>query len=245
MLVKDKDGNITGYDLSKDPIFTKMASDNADLVKLVKGLTPIVQQVLTQNSEFKTKLAALEAGGGNSRSKDDNGDNGDIDDDVDISKLDNSKFQKLLLGEVGKLLDERLKPLNETVTGVRKEFMTDRFRAEAKDLKGKFKDFTDWEDEMAALAKNHPSLNLRQLRAMAREESPDKAKELDEKYKEKPENKEEITMFGGYRPSTGTETGGKGEQKLTSEEAGEKAWTETVSQFPGFEKFAGDDKVFV
>lgn len=223
--------------LAADPTFKQLQAGMNDMGKLVRGMVTIQQQQTAVLNDVRTKLSTA-PNAQNEPNKD--GDDGD-DGEVDVNSLDNAGFQKFLMKGVGKLLDEKFGQIGQKIDGVSSEFRTDKLRSQYKDIKETNLDFDDWADEMQALAKENPGLNLKQLYTLARSENETKAKELDAKYAktkdgEKAKEDHTLTLFGGYRPTIGKTDGdqsGKKAEKLTAEEAGAKAWEETVSRFPG------------
>ena len=96
------------------------------------------------------------------------------------------------------------------------------------------KDFWDWKDEMIALGGRIPNATPEELYTLARTKNPDRATELDEKYKEagKDEENEEGKKtpkggFGGLTPTSGHRT--VPNQRMNREQAVGNAWTETMS----------------
>lgn len=84
---------------------------------------------------------------------------------------------------------------------------------------------------MITLNKRLPSASPEELYQLARTKNPTRATEFDEKYKEKgtdekDEKTEKKTNFGGLTPTSGYRT--EPNQRMTREQANEKAWTETM-----------------
>lgn len=220
------------FELAKDPGFVEMQ-------KMMKGMVAIISQQGSMIGQMRTlieKGAAAPAKGG--KKDDDDTD----DDEVDVDKLSNKEFMALMMKNVGGLLDEKIGKVTEKVEGVSKTMNTKEITAQYNDLKGKHKDFDEWADEMKALSTENPTLSLKRLYALARQENPDKAKTLDEKYTEKKDDTEDktLTLFGGFRPTTKTsgEDGkdGKKAEKLTVDQALDKAWEEAVAKVPALGK---------
>lgn len=219
-------------DLDNAPIIKTLTIQLGEVGKLVRGMVAIQAQQTSAIRELTTKQAAAVTDKSGVDEKDEN-------DDIDVNSLDNGAFQKLIMKEIGGMLDERLGQFGQKLDGVTTEFRTGKLREEYDKIKKDHPDFDDWSDEMKALAKTNPGLSLKQLYNLVRSEDTKKAKELDEKYvkaddKGKPDTG--LTMFGGFRPTIGKTGGGdagKGGEKLDAAKAGEKAWEETVSRYPG------------
>jgi hypothetical protein len=220
-------------DLSKNPTIMEMT-------KMMKGLAAIVQQQTSTISNLNANISNLTATGGKSKAKAE-----EEEEEVDPEKLSNKQFQELILGKVGTLLDDKLKGVLDRVEGTSRDLNRFRIGEEAKALMAKHKDFGDWNDEMAALAKVHPTLDLGSLYKLARLGDDSKAKELDTKYAPKDEGKpsEKLKIFGGFKPSKtgdGDSSGNKEEKKMTTDEALEAAWNEAVEAAPMLAQ-TGDD----
>lgn len=221
-------------DIDAHPTIKAMQASLGDVGKLLKGVVTIQQQQSAVLNDIRTKVASAPAA---HNEPDDDSD----DEPVDVNSLDNSAFQKLLMKEIGGIIDEKLGAFGQKVDGVANTFHTDRLRKEYGELKKDHPDFDDWQEEMQALAKENPGLGLKRLYTLARSENDVKAKELDAKYaKAKGDGKEKddhtLTLFGGFRPTIGKTDGdqpGKKGEKLTADQAGAKAWEETVAKFPG------------
>lgn len=218
------------FELGKDPAF-------AEMQKMFRGLVTIVQQQGAAMTQMRT---LLEKGATAPKGKDKDDDDDD-DDDVDVDKLSNKEFMALMMKNVGGLLDEKIGTVAKKVDGVAQTVNTKEITTQYNDLKGKHKDFEEWADEMKALSQENPTLSLKRLYTLARQENPDKAKTLDDKYVEKKDVKDDsLTLFGGYRPTTKTsgEGGkdGKTREKLSIDQALDKAWEEAVDKVPALGK---------
>jgi len=234
------------YDLTKDPAFLALKEEFGKVGKAVAGVLAIAQANNTSNSELKKLVENLQKGAkpGTNRADDDDDDDDDDIDPEDLDEIPAGKFRKALLTEVGKLLDGKLAEVSTGMQNLSRGIRTTELRGEAKELAGKHKDFEEWANEMNTLGKDNPKLSLKQLYTLARSEYPEKAKELDEKFVEKPEKKDDsLSLFGGFRPTIGTDTGGKDETPKTAEEASEAAWKETVEKFPALARLGGDGDV--
>lgn len=217
-------------------VITELKKQLDDSNKLLKGLAALVQQQGAAITSINTNLTTL--------SKSHTQPNGDDDDDddgeVDFDGMKQGDFAKFMIKEVGKLLDQRLTDVDGKVKGVVTEFRNDKIRDQFVKLSSDIKDFRDWGEEISALSKIHPSLNLKQLYTLARDGDPDKAKQMDEKYAEKKEEpKGEMSLFGGFRPTIGKASGdgdGKEAKKMTADEAMNASWNAIMTEFPALAK---------
>lgn len=218
-------------DLSKEPTILEMQ-------KMMKGLAAIVQQQTGTINQLNTTISEMSKSSGGGKAK-------EQEEEVDLENMKPADFQAFILKQVGGMLDEKLKGVVERVEGTSRDLNRFRVGQDAEKLIAKHKDFSDWNDEMAALAKVHPTLGLADLYRLARSGDEKKAKELDEKYTPKEEKKDDaggLRLFGGFRPSKTTEgaDGGEPPKKVTTTEALNKAWDEAVSEFPQLAKMGED-----
>lgn len=203
------------------------------LLDTVKGLALLVQQGQQQQVKLREEVSGLvtklnENPGGR---KSDDGD-GDPNPDA-INELDNSGLVKIILQEVGKVMDDKLKAVSDDIKKTNSAVETNELKKEYQRLAGEYKDFTEWNGEMKKLAESHPTLPLEELYHMARRNNSTKTAEIDAKNKAEDDKTKGDThsKFMGLMPtSTPHDAGGK--EKVTQEEAGVKAWDDVVSQFP-------------
>lgn len=224
-------------DLANHEVIKAIQTSLADVGKLVRGMVTIQHQQNAVINDLRVKQAAIPVKSEKDGKDDDEGE----DDDVDVDSLDNKSFQKMIMKNIGGMLDERLGQFGTKLDSVSTEYRNGRLTEEYVKLKSDHKDFDEWSDEMKALAKDNPTLTLKRLYTLARSENADKTKEMDTKYAPKDDVKEKadggLTLFGGFRPTIG-KTGdggesGKNGKKMTPAEAGSQAWEETVAKFPG------------
>lgn len=205
--------------LSEDPSFQ-------ELQKTVKGLGMIVTQQQQQGVKLQESISSLV---GKLDGLVDNPRGNDLDDDDEdaINDLDNKKLVKLVLSEVGKVIDEKIGAVGKRIDSTASKMSEAEVKRQIVDLGAK--DFFDWSDEIGNLAKANPNLSVKQLYKLARDENPEKATQLDEKYKDKSEDKGK--QYLSLMPTSGATA--ESDEKLTSEQALEKAWEETIEEFPG------------
>lgn len=223
------------FELAKDPAFI-------ELQKSLKGMLAIMQQQGQSLASFQKTITEMSTKGGKNGKDTENDDETDDNDEDDPETMAPGKFQKFIIAQVGKLLDSKLKGVTDQLEGTTKNIRMTELSREAQQLMADHKDFKDWQDEMGELAKQHPTLRLNQLYKLARDGNETKAKELDTKYKKPEEKKDDgLSIFGGLRPTGSVKTGNDEKpEKMTATQAADKAWEETVQQFPGLAKLSDD-----
>jgi uncharacterized coiled-coil protein SlyX len=210
------------FDLTKDPAFQEVQ-------RQLKGLGMIVTQQSQSSKKLTESVSALvgKLDGITTTRKDD-----DEDEDEDaLNDLDNKQLVKLVLGEVGKVLDKKLEGVGTKIDATANRLDEAEVKRQVVELGAK--DFFEWGDEISSLAKDNPGLNVKQLYRLARDEDPEKATKLDEKYLgDDKGGKGDGKDFLSLMPTSGA-TFDDETEKLTTEEAKEKAWQETIDEFPG------------
>jgi hypothetical protein len=159
--------------------------------------------------------------------------------DQDIEALSRKDFLGIIMGEVGDLLDDKLKGISDRVESVSSEFETKSVREEVQRAEGKFKDFASWKTEVAQELKRVPDLSVEDAYFLAKQKHPDKAVEiqkgLDKAEKEEEEARRASTQgrspFGGMRPSGGGEVNERDD--MEPDEAAEKAWEDIEESLGG------------
>jgi len=222
----DKNGDGDDLDLSKNPVIVEMG-------KAIKGLGVLLTQQGTAAAKTNESLTALvdsiksgELGGKKKEPE------GDPDPDA-INELDNAALVPLVLSEVGKLLDSKLKVIDTKINVTDQGITDDKVEKEFKALVLTNPDLFEWSGEITELNKTTPGLSIKQLYTLARESNPDKVAEMDEKFKETKEGEKGEADPGliGFMPTSGVTTDDS-DEKLTKEEAADKAWDATLEEFP-------------
>ncbi len=219
----DKDKDDDKLDLSKNPVIIEMG-------KTLKGLGIL----LTQQGAAQAKQAegldslvkSIKEGklGGPPPKKD------DVDPDA-INELENSQLVPLVLAEVGKLLDTKLGDMGKRIDGTDQRFVNKELEGQVKAILIEHKDFLEWSGEIKDLNEKSPGLTMKQLYMLAREANPTKSAEMDEKFKDEGDGKgEEKPGLIGLMPTSGVTV--EGDEKLTTKEASEQAWEDTLENFP-------------
>lgn len=218
---KKDDDKTVDYKIMDDPAFQEMQ-------KAVKGIALLVQNQTTTQAKMQTDFTSALEKLGEPKGKPKHV---SLEEQQEaINDLDNIGLMQLVVTEVGKVVDDKLETVAGKLTETQQDINDTRLAGQLKELMNDHKDFLDWKPELAAIAKEHPTLSIDRIYKLAKIEDPEKAKELEEKYKDdkgKDKDKDFISLMptgGAYDDS---------EEKPTKEEAGNKAWDETVAQFPG------------
>ncbi len=219
---KTKDGD--DLDLSKNPVIIELG-------KAIKGLGALVTQQgaasVKTNESLNVLVESIKSGDLGGKREDPKG---DPDPDA-MDDLTNSQLIPLVLSEVGKLIDGKLKTLDTKIGVTDQGIADDKIEKEFKALVLTNPDLFEWSGEIAALNKTTPGLSIKQLYTLARDGNPDKVAEMDEKFKEKEgDDKKGEPGLLGFMPTSGVTV--DEDEKLTKEEAADKAWDDTLEEFP-------------
>lgn len=217
-----KTGNEDQKKLTDDPAFQEMQ-------KAIKGMALLVQQGQSASTQMQKNFETLvEKIGKPAPIKEKEPDPDDIND------LDNVDLIKLIVGEVGKVVDEKVGRVGESIITTKQDLNDANLRTEVKELMVSNPDLLDWKSEMSSLAKDNPNLSLGRLHTLARAENSEKAEELDIKYKEDSDGgKKEDPGYLSLMPTGGGFIDPDSDEKpMTKEEASDKAWEETLESFP-------------
>lgn len=159
----------------------------------------------------------------------------------DIEKMSRTEFARYLMEQVTSGLDEKLQPFQESVQALSEMSHKDRLSMTFEQARGKFKDFDQWKDEMAALVERTGLTDPEDLYTLARSKNPDKAKELDEAAKAadkeiKQTSKEapQKPSFLGLMPTNSPPSGesSEGPKFKTTQDAAASAFDEIMAGLP-------------
>ena len=185
-----------------------------ELTKKLEVVVGVVQKLGEQNQALQQNFVGLtdKLDGLATGKKDDQED--DDDDvpgigDADLENLDRKGFLEVILTSVNKSVNKAVGSLEEQINGVSTNINTDKLKVQLQEMANSHKDFKDWGPEIKALAQENPTLSPKRLYALARNENPEKAKELDEKYAEEDAGKDDKPVerkggFGGLTPTSGS-----------------------------------------
>lgn len=160
-------------------------------------------------------------------------------DEAVLETMPRSAFSKYLLKAFQRNLDAALKPVTEAVQKAQQTAVSVDVKTQVEKFADQHPDFPEWKDEMLALAKDNPTLSVARLYNLAKLENPDKAKEIDKKFKkDEKEGEQGKAAAGKKKPAANglTPGGSAGEHKpgkMTPQQAANAAWEETVAQFGG------------
>lgn len=155
-----------------------------------------------------------------------------------LEALPRARFGQLLTGKIGKLIEGQLKPLAEQINGVTVATTTERVKTEVANLAAQHKDYWDFQQEMLVLAREHPTLSPTRLYRLARTEHPQKAAEMDKKYKGEADGEDDDGKqrrkinFGGMAPNGAGRDNDKA-RRMAPRDAANAAWDATIEALGG------------
>jgi len=221
---KKKGDDDEKLDLSKNPVILAME-------KAIKGMGMMLTQQgtaqATTNENLGKLIKSIESGKlGNPPKKE------EVDPDA-INELENSQIIPLVLEEVGKLIDKKLGGIKGDLDKTNAEISNRDVEAQFKSLLADNPDLIEWTGEMKDLSEKTPGLSIGQLYTLAKDGNETKVAEMDEKYKDKSDETGGIPdgLTLSFMPTSGV-MAEEGDEKLTKEEAGNKAWDDTMEKFP-------------
>lgn len=152
-------------------------------------------------------------------------------DNAELENLDRAGFLDHIMGEINKSISGLSDGLNNKLSAITERSDTDDTKAELASVQKAHKDFTDWIPEIQQIIKESQGISLSRAYKLARDENPDKAKEVDEMYRDKGNNDGDAkglkqTGFGGLTPTSGVQTDVPTD--MTQDNAVEAAWSETM-----------------
>ena len=219
----DKGKGSEDLDLSKNPAIIEMG-------KTIKGLGILLtQQGAAQAKQTESLSELVETIKAGKLSGTPEPDPKNVDPDA-INELDNSQLVPLVLSEVGKLLDDKLGGINKKVDATDQSILDKDLKSQFTDILKSNPDFLEWSGEIKDLNTKSPGLTMKQVYTLARTENPTKSAEMDEKYKSDEDKSEKKPGLIGLMPTSGVMV--EGDEKLTTKEAGEQAWEDTLESFP-------------
>ena len=156
--------------------------------------------VVRQNEDLQRQLKEALAGAGKKETEEVKPG------EMDLESMSRSDFSKYLMGEFQKTIG---KPLGERISKNEDQRAASAREGEVTVAAGKHGDFWEYQDEIRALAKTHPSLDIESLYALARHASPDKVAaglakvKKEEREVKKKEEEDKPDVFGGLLPTSG------------------------------------------
>ena len=216
------DDKTVDFKLMDDPAFK-------EIQQAVKGIALLVQNQATAQTKMQGDFTeAMKTLAESQKPKP-----ASLEDQQDaINDLDNSGLLQLVVSEVGKVVDSKLGTVADDLKKTNQDINDTRLTGQLRELMNDNPDFLDWKSEMAAIAKENPTLSMERIYKLAKLEDPDKAEDLKKKYSD--DDDDTKGDFISLMPTGGAYD--DSDEKPTKEEAAEKAWEETVAQFPGLEQ---------
>jgi hypothetical protein len=149
----------------------------------------------------------------------------------DLERLGRAEFLDVIVDKMRGIVKEEVGPVGDRVAGVEKSQSTKDVQQQLKEVTEKHKDFWDWKAEIGEKIKTNNLLTAEEAYNLVRIDSPDKAKEMDEKYKADDDKKEvepkrKDLPFGGLTPTSGKTAESEG---MDGADAAEAAWDKVFS----------------
>ncbi|MAH50910.1 hypothetical protein CMI37_34155 [Candidatus Pacearchaeota archaeon] len=155
----------------------------------------------------------------------------------ELDDMSRSEFMQHLVGEIGETV---IKPLAARIDQSAQDTKVDKTASAIEKARAEHKDFGEFEKEIIAVAQEVPGISVERAYQTARQENPEKAVEMDEKYKSDEDKtaeadkealakaNEEGMPFGGLTPTSGVVS--KDVAYEDDREAFDAAWDENVTQ---------------
>ena len=196
-----------------------MQTGMASITESMKTLSSVSQQQQQQHKETEDQREAREQEERKAAERLGND---------ELENLDRAGFLAHIMGEINKSLSGLSDGLDKKLSDINDRADTDDTKAELRAVTDKHKDFMDWAPEIQKIIKDSPGLSLSRAYKVARDENPDKMKEVDEKYKDdgNKDTGNKPTGFGGLTPTSGVQTDMPAD--MTQDDAAEAAWSETM-----------------
>ena len=208
--------------------------DLKSLNESLKGLPTQIQEAVNTAVVSAINSAQQEANNVRKEQQDNVEDN---DGTIDMETMSNKELGDHILKQVGKVVGELVKPLNEKISGVQSTTEEDRIRAEAIIVSKEEPMFMHMGKEMGDIAKRHPDLSVRDIFNLAKINNPEKVEELEKELKgdedkKKEEEGEPSIAFGGLLPTSGVKSSDKGVGKMNPMDAANKAFDDVMKDVP-------------
>ena len=193
-----------------------------DIVKGVRDSHQLRTQLQAENADLKKQLEAAKAAPSTPQP-------GNDPEPTDVEAMDNGQLAEHILGQVKAVINEAVKPIQETVKSVSDGFASNVNQQQIDSVRGEFKDFDEWGDEMREVMEavgENANMGVRDIYLLARARNPQKVEALAEKANENNggENKEDAP-FGGMFP---TSTKGAPVEDMDMDDAAMAAWESEI-----------------
>lgn len=210
--------------LSDNPVIVEMG-------KAIKGLGILLTQQQAAQAKTNESINSLVKSINDGKLSGEPKKKEEVDPDA-INELENAQLIPLVLEEVGKLIDSKMGTVQSNLDKTNQNINEREVESQYKVLLGTNPDLIEWTSEMKDLSIKTPGLSLKQLYTLARDGNETKSAEVDEKHKDKSDDKKVSEGFLSLMPTSGA-IPAEGDEKLTKREAGEQAWEDTLQDFPG------------
>lgn len=196
-------------------------------------LASALETLATDMSEMKKTVGELKEKPAPSDDDDDDDDEGTLPEGPDLESMSRQDFLKVVVKSVSKELGKELKKVQTSANSTREELERDRIKDQVSKVASANPDFWEWADEIRTIANETPGISVKRAYALAKEENPEKAKKLAEKFKDKgdkngsgeSDGKGKPRRIGGLLPTSGAEAP---TQKMDRRTAAQKAWDAVV-----------------
>lgn len=209
--------------------------DLKSLNESLKGLPTQIQEAV--NTAVVSAINSAQQEANNVRKEQESNVGEDNDGTIDMETMSNKELGDHILKQVGKVVGELVKPLNEKISGVQSTTEEDRIRAEAVIVSKEEPMFMHMGKEMGDIAKRHPDLSVRDIFNLAKINNPEKVEELEKELKgdedkKKEEEGEPSPAFGGLLPTSGVKSSDKNVGKMNQKDAANKAFDDVMKDVP-------------
>lgn len=163
----------------------------------------------------------------------------------DLELMPRAQFIDHMTKKILQAVNEQVvKPLSSKMQGIATVTEQRTIQEQVAKVAEKNPDVYEWKEELVALSQQHPTLSVAQLYKLARDDDPDKASKMDQKYKknesdDKDQERKIKLSFGGLTPTGSSGSRSAENRKMSPKEAADAAWEETVKSMgaePMFEE---------
>lgn len=229
-------------DITKHPAFVQLTGV---VTQIGKNMQTLQAGLATQGANLEKLVKTLGEGGGKPPADKDKKNEPPVPTDKELDEMSQSQLVGHMFKSIRTMLDNFGKEVHTKIDGLSTSLETKDFKSELEKVKGAHKDFDEWIPEIKAIMTDNPNLKIGQAYTLVRTDNPEKAKQMDDKYKvglETDTDKGKDKAFGGLMPTSGgpsRELTDDGKPKtLTQSQAGDKAWEEVFGENPAL---AGPD----
>ena len=226
-------GDNEGSSTELDEMRTTMAA----LAKSVTNISNLVGNLASSNQNTQQSIQQLnEALSSNFSRKE------TPKEEFNFEDVDMSSVAKHIIDQVKQITTQSAESLRNELQETKNQTLKSERTKELNALLEQHKDSEEWLTEMRDLAQQNQNLSVNQLYRLARSENPEKASELDEKYK--PKEEKEAEVFAGLTPTSKHEfiTNTPSSEKVSIKQGLLQAWDEIVPG--GMKKLSAESDPF-